>query len=152
MPSRNGLATALRALRASKGLRQIDLVSATARRYVHNIEHAKSGISLEKLEEVAAAVGVDPIAFLVIASAVSRSTTPDAVIELAIEDLKAFQAAGGMDRLAEQIDLGPNQVRAMNRQAKIEAVRACRDRGLTRKETAEELAMPKSTVASFWNA
>ncbi|UQY32989.1 XRE family transcriptional regulator [Pseudomonas fulva] len=119
---------------------------------MHNIEHGKSAISLEKLDEVAAAVGVDPIAFLVIASAVSRSTTPESVIQLALEDLKAFQDAGGMERLAEQVDLGPSQVRALNRQAKIEAVRACKARGLSRREAAEELAMPKSTVASFWNS
>ncbi|MBP0941017.1 helix-turn-helix transcriptional regulator [Pseudomonas alliivorans] len=151
MSRRQGLAAALRAVRSLKGLVQIDLASAAARRYIHNIEQSKSNISLAKLDEISAAAGIDTITLLVLATVASGDQPIDSVLARVTDELEAFSASGGLELLAQQFNDGPEAVKAQVRQQRAEAIQACKARGLTQQQTAEELGVPKSTVADFWS-
>ncbi|WJN48596.1 helix-turn-helix domain-containing protein [Pseudomonas asiatica] len=151
MSRRQGLAAALRAVRSLKGLVQIDLASAAARRYIHNIEQSKSNISLAKLDEISAVAGIDTITLLVLATVASGGEPLDRVLARVTDELEAFRASGGLELLTQQFNEGAVAARAQIRQQRAEAIRACKARGLTQRQTAEELGVPKSTVADFWS-
>ncbi|KWS74873.1 helix-turn-helix domain-containing protein [Pseudomonas amygdali] len=151
MSRRQGLAAALRAVRSLKGLVQIDLASAAARRYIHNIEQSKSNISLAKLDEISAAAGIDTITLLVLATVASGDQPLDSVLARVTDELEAFSASGGLELLAQQFNEGAVAAKAQIRQRRAEAIQACKARGLTQRQTAEELGVPKSTVADFWS-
>ncbi|MBF7143281.1 MULTISPECIES: helix-turn-helix domain-containing protein [Pseudomonas] len=151
MSRRQGLAAALRAVRSLKGLVQIDLASAAARRYIHNIEQSKSNISLAKLDEISAVAGIDTITLLVLATVASGDQPLDSVLSRVTDELEAFSASGGLELLAQQFNEGAVAAKAQIRQQRAEAIQACKARGLTQRQTAEELGVPKSTVADFWS-
>ncbi|MFR0675714.1 helix-turn-helix domain-containing protein [Enterobacterales bacterium AW_CKDN230030176-1A_HGKHYDSX7] len=151
MSRRQGLAAALRAVRSLKGLVQIDLASATARRYIHNIEQSKSNISLAKLDEISAAAGIDTITLLVLATVASSDQPLGSVLARVTDELEAFRASGSLELLAQQFNEGAVAAKAQIRQQRAEAIQACKARRLTQRQTAEELRVPKSTAAVFWS-
>lgn len=150
MSRRNGLAAALRAIRSLKGMAQIDLATAAARRYIHNIEQSKSNLSIAKLDEISAAAGVDPITLLVLATVASEQQPLDDVLARVTGELESFRASGGLELLTQQFNEGAAAAKAQIRQQRSEAIQACKARGLTQRQTAEELGVPKSTVGDFW--
>jgi DNA-directed RNA polymerase specialized sigma24 family protein len=57
---------------------------------------------------------------------------------------------GAPAELARQLDLGAVQAREVARAERSSAIQACKERGLTQRETADELGLSKSTVARAW--
>jgi len=150
MSRREGLAAALRAVRSVKGLVQIDLATAAARRYIHNIEQSKSNISVTKLDEISAAAGIDPITLMVLATVASEGIALDDVLARVTGELEVFRASGGLELLTQQLNEGAVAAKAQIRQQRAQAIQACKARGLTQRQTAEELGIPKSTIADLW--
>ena len=151
MSRREGLAAALRAVRSVKGLVQIDLATAAARRYIHNIEQSKSNISVTKLDEISAAAGIDPITLLVLATVAAEGIPLEEVLARVTGELEAFRASGGLKLLTQQFNEGAVATKTQIRQQRAEAIQACKARGLTQRQTAEELGVPKSTIADLWS-
>ncbi|WP_460044607.1 helix-turn-helix domain-containing protein [Pseudomonas sp. S2_H01] len=72
MPLMRPLGAMLRLVRLSRGLSQEELSGAVEARHVHNIENAKSSITLDRLETIAQRLDVDPVALLAYASKVEK--------------------------------------------------------------------------------
>ncbi|WP_313629628.1 helix-turn-helix transcriptional regulator [Pseudomonas sp.] len=151
MALRNGLAAALRAIRATKQLTQTDLAVAATRSYIQGIEQAKSDVTIGKLEDLGAAFGFDPLTLLVLSAAVDRGETSEAVMQRVERELAEFKDIGGLEKLASQIEHGPAQARLNERAQRQASVQECKAEGMTQRETSEKLKLPKSTVADFWN-
>ncbi|WP_338923746.1 helix-turn-helix transcriptional regulator (plasmid) [Pseudomonas silesiensis] len=146
-----GLAATLRAIRATKGLAQNDLASATGRTFLSRIERAKSDVTLGKLEEIAAAAGFDAITLMVLCSVANNDKTPEQILKLIETELSEFRSQGGFENLTSQVVDGAVASRANIRFKRQLAVQECRNTGMTQRETAEKLKLPKSTVADLWN-
>lgn len=151
MPLRQGLAAALRAIRATKGLAQSDLASAAGRTFLSRIEQAKSDVTLGKLEEIAAAAGVDAVTLMVLCSVANYGVTPEQILKRVEKELAEFESQGGLENLTSQAEDGAVASRANVRFKRQLAVQECRSAGMTQRETAEKLQLPKSTVADLWN-
>ncbi len=72
MPTRYTLAAVLRATRAARGLSQEQLAATVDARHLHRVEHAKSNISLEMLEDISERLDVDSVALLAAAACYER--------------------------------------------------------------------------------
>lgn len=151
MALRNGLGVALRAIRSTHALAQTDLVGAAGRSYVQLLEQARSDVTLGKLESIGKALNIDALTLLVLSASVDRNEPLSSVIQQIEEELAAFSQAGGLESLADQINLGPSRVRAEQRESRRASIQECKAAGMTQRQTADKLQMPKSTVADFWN-
>lgn len=146
-----GLAAVLRAIRATKDLAQSDLASAAGRTFLSRIELAKSDVTLSKLDEIALAAGLDTVTLMVLRAVANNGKTPEQILECVEEELAEFKSLGGLEKLTSQVENGALASRANSRLEKQLAVQECRRIGLTQRETAEKLQLPKSTVADLWN-
>jgi len=151
MALRHGLAAALRAIRATKQLTQTDLAGAAARSYIQGIEQAKSDVTIGKLEDLGAAFDVDPLTLLVLSACVDRGETSEVVLQRIESELAEFKHAGGLDKLASQVEHGPAQARLNERSLRQASVLECKAAGMTQRETAAKLKLAKSTVADLWH-
>ncbi|MEC4168236.1 helix-turn-helix transcriptional regulator [Pseudomonas sp. MS-1(2024)] len=150
MSLRQGLAPTLRAIRVTKGLAQSDLASAAGRTFLSRVEQAKSDVTLGKLEEIAAAVGVDAVTLILLCS-VANGKTPEQVLKVVESELAEFRSQGGLENLTSQAEDGAVASRIKIRFKRQLAVQECRNTGMSQRETAERLQLPKSTVADLWN-
>ncbi|MBJ9976923.1 helix-turn-helix transcriptional regulator [Pseudomonas sp. S75] len=151
MALRDGLGVALRAIRSTHDLAQTDLGGAAGRSYVQLLEHGRSDVTLGKLEAIGKALDIDALTLLVLSASADRDEPLASVIQRIEEELAAFREAGGMENLADQINLGPAQVRVEKRESRRASVQECKAAGMTQRQTAEKLQLAKSTVADFWS-
>lgn len=151
MALRDGLGVALRAIRSTHALAQTDLVGAAGRSYVQLLEHGRSDVTLGKLESIGKVLGIDPLTLLVLSASVDRDEPLSSVMQRIEKELAAFGQAGGLENLADQINLGPAQVRVEQRESRRASVQECKAAGMTQRQAAEKLQLAKSTVADFWN-
>ncbi|EGH04649.1 Cro/CI family transcriptional regulator [Pseudomonas amygdali pv. aesculi str. 0893_23] len=151
MALRDGLGVALRAIRSTHALTQTDLGGAAGRSYVQLLEQGRSDVTLGKLESIGKVLDIDPLTLLVLSASVDRDQPLSSVILRIEEELAAFRHAGGLESLADQVNLGPAQVRVEQRESRRASVQECKAAGMTQRQTAEKLQLPKSTVADFWN-
>lgn len=151
MSNRTGLAAALRAVRAIRGLAQSDLGEAADRKFVYRIEQGKSDVTLGKLDEIAQAVGIHPITLMVLGAVSSSDQAASNILQVVQSELDAFEVAGGFDALDRQVKNGAMVSRVHERQKRLEAVQECKAAGMTQREAAQRLKLAKSTVADLWN-
>lgn len=151
MSKRAGLAGALRAVRAIRGLAQSDLGEAADRKFVYRIEQGKSDVTLGKLDEIAQAVGIHPITLMVLGAVSGSDQAARDILQTVQSELDAFEVAGGFDALDRQVENGAMVSRAHERQKRLEAVQECKIAGMTQREAAQSLKLAKSTVADLWN-
>ncbi|MFP3527491.1 helix-turn-helix transcriptional regulator, partial [Pantoea sp. SIMBA_072] len=67
METRDAVAGVLRAVRKLQGLSHDDLADAAFRTYLGRLERGQSNATLEKLDELAAALEFDPVALIALA-------------------------------------------------------------------------------------
>ena len=146
-----GLAAVLRAIRATKDLAQSDLASAAGRTFLSRIERAKSDVPLSKLDEIALAAGLDTVTLMVLRAVANNGKTPEQILKCVEEELAEFKSQGGLEKLTSQVEDGAVASRANSRLEKQLAVQECRMIGMTQREAAKKLQLPKSTVADLWN-
>lgn len=151
MSKRAGLAAALRAVRAVRGLAQSDLGEAADRKFIYRIEQGKSDMTVGKLNEIAEAVGLSPITLLVLGAVSSSDQNAREVLQAVQAELDVFEAEGGFNSMARQVEDGAIASRAHERQKRLEAVQGCKASGMTQREVAQHLKIAKSTVADLWN-
>ncbi|RML53585.1 Cro/CI family transcriptional regulator [Pseudomonas syringae pv. pisi] len=151
MSKRAGLAAALRAVRAMKGLSQSDLGEAADRKFVYRLESGKSDMTLGKLDEIARAAGINPITLMVLSAVTNTGLHAREIMESVRAELDAFESDGGYVALTSQVQEGAVMSRASERQKRLEVVQACKAMGMTQREAAHHLNLAKSTVADLWN-
>jgi len=156
MPSRSTLAAILRSTRTARGLSQEQLGDAVEARHLHNLEHAKSNITLDMLERISARLDVDPIALLAMASSYERQESLAACIAHLQAEMKKLEALGVLSSLPSHFeghDLLPGKAGKRPIPAeRIQAVLACKAEGMTQKQTSLKLGMAASTVHKIWHS
>ena len=156
MPSRSTLAAILRSTRAARGLSQEQLGGAVEARHLHNLEHAKSNITLDMLERISARLDVDPIALLAMASSYERQESLVEYISHLQAEMKKLEALGVLSSFpshfeGDELVTGKAGKRPISAE-KIQAVLACKAEGMTQKQTSLKLGMAGSTVHKIWHS
>ena len=156
MPSRSTLAAILRSTRTARGLSQEQLGGSVEARHLHNVEHAKSNITLDMLERISARLDVDPLAVLAMASCYERGEPPAAFIAHLQTEMKKLEALGVLTSLPSHFEAGNLITGKAGKRSipseKIQSVLACKAQGMTQKQTSLKLGMAASTVHKIWHS
>ncbi len=153
MQLRIALAGALRALRLKRRLRYEQLSDASVKSKISALERGEAGITLEKFESLAEALDIDPLALFALCMSARRDTPYPVLLESAHENLRAFEADGGMEVLAEQFVDGGLVKRSRGKPTnsdELDAVRKLKTSGMTQAQISKELALSPSTVSDYW--
>ncbi|VVN80609.1 MULTISPECIES: helix-turn-helix domain-containing protein [Pseudomonas] len=156
MPLRLALAAILRLTRKARGLSQEQLAAAIEARHLHNLEHAKSSVTLDTLEGIAKRLDVDAVALLAVASKYERQqSTADYLLFLS-DEIQKLEQLGVLASLPNEFQDGDLRTGKAGKRPvpadKIQAVLACKGQGLTQKQTCSELGMAASTVNKIWHS
>jgi ADP-dependent phosphofructokinase/glucokinase len=88
---------------------------------------------------------------MVLRAVANDGKTPENILKCVEAELIEFKSQGGLENLTSQMEDGAVASRAKIRLKRKLAIQECRSIGLTQRETAEKLQLPKSTVADLWN-
>ena len=147
------LAALIRGIRHAKALSQEEMSGTVEARHLHNIENARSSITINKLEALAGKI--DPAALVVLASALSNGLSDDEVFEHLRLELKKLEVLGSRESLTKYFDQGTVTRVKPGRQidhVKLEAIRQAKAAGETQKSVSIRLGIPKSTVGRLWHS
>lgn len=150
-----GVAAVLRTLRSGQRLTNESVNDATSRQYLTQLEHAKSSISLEKLQAISTALGMSPLTFIALTLSVSNEESAPAktLLKTAQAELEEFERAGGLEALQQQYRQGAVASRRPGRpvdQDRLKSVLRCKAEGLTQSATAQKLGISKQSVHELW--
>lgn len=155
MPTRYTLAAVLRATRAARGLSQEQLASTVEPRHLHRIEHAKSNISFEMLEDISKRLDVDSVALLAAAACYERQEQLEEFMTHLWTELSKLREMRVMESLPAQFSNGrliaAKSGKPPTPPDRIKAILDCKAEGLSQKATSVKLGMPYSTVHKFWH-
>lgn len=156
MPSRSTLAAILRSIRTARGLSQEQLGGAVEARHLHNVEHAKTNITLDMLERISARLEVDPIALLAMASIYERQESLTSFNARLLAEMNKLEALGVLSGLPSHFEGGGLVTGKAGKRPipveRIQAVLACKAEGMTQKQTSLKLGMAASTVHKIWHS
>lgn len=102
MSLRDGLAHALRIARRVKGVSQEALDTVSSRTYVSSLERGLKSPTIEKLDEIATAIGIHPLAVLTFAYLHSRKHDNAPTLLKEIEDQVQLLVESEESMLAEK--------------------------------------------------
>ncbi|WP_248694590.1 helix-turn-helix domain-containing protein [Pseudomonas fulva] len=155
MPTRYTLAAVLRTTRAARGLSQEHLATTVDARHLHRVEHAKSNISLEMLEDISKRLDVDSVALLAAAACYERKESLEEFMTHLWTELSKLREMRVMENLPAQFSNGvliaAKSGKPPTPPDRIKAILDCKADGLSQKETSVKLGMPYSTVHKFWH-
>lgn len=153
MDTKLAFAAALRAMRGTKGFSQEMVARFTSRPYVGRLEKGESSPSLDKLQALSDAMDVSPLTLLALSLTLQDDQPLSAITTRLKQELAAFEKAGGMTLLREQIINGELSTRntgvPVNAHNLAEVVRL-KEAGYTQTEIAERLGLSRSTVHDLW--
>jgi len=154
MPLMPAIAALVRVIRNAKALSQEQMSGSVEARHLHNIENARSSITIDKLEAVAARLDVDPAALVVLASALAKGLSDEQMLELLRKEFQKVEALGVRERLAEHYQNGKVTRVRPGRQIdpqKLAAIRQAKAAGESQAAVSARLGLPKSTVGRLWH-
>lgn len=156
MPTRYTLAAVLRTTRAARGLSQEQLASTVEPSHLHKIEHAKSNVSLEMLEDISKRLDVDSVALLAAAASYERQESLEDFMTHLRAELGKLVEMRVMESLPAQFS-GRALIAAKSGKQpipadRIQAILDCKADGLTQKQISVKLGIPYSTVHKIWHA
>lgn len=154
MPLRDSLAAVLRLVRSARGLSKDDFQGRIDPKHVYNLENAKSSVTLETLETLASTLQVDPLTLLTLAASLDRNQTHEDLLKHLGKEAMQLSDLGVAAKWSSQFKDGvllPLPAGKRTSPERIDAILACRARGMTQKETATELGIPASSVNRIWN-
>lgn len=156
MPLRLALAAILRLTRKARGLSQEQLATAVEARHLHNLEHAKSSVTLDTLEGIAERLDVDALALLAMASSYERQQSTADFLSFLSREIQKLEELGVMASLPSEFQDGDLRTGKAGKRPvpaeKIQAVLAYKAKGFTQKQTCSELGMAASTVNKIWHS
>ena len=154
MPLRDSLAAVLRLVRSARGLSKDDFQGQLDPKHVYNLENAKTSVTLETLEILASTLEVDPLTLLTLATSLDRKQTHEELLKHLSKEVRMLSDLGVVANWSGQFKNGSLLSLPAGKRTspeKIEAVFACRARGMTQKQASIELGIPSSTVNRIWN-
>lgn len=147
------LAGTLRALRLNRRVRYEQLSDASAKSKISALERGETSITLEKFESLAVALDIDPLALMALCMSARLDTPYPTLIEQARAQLKAFEAEGGLELLADQFADGElvqrNRGKPVNAD-NLNAVRKLKTEGMTQAQIVQELGLSPTIVNRHW--
>lgn len=148
------LAAWVRVIRQAKALTQEQLSGSVEARHLHNIENARSSITIERLEAVSSKLDIDPAALIVIASALEKGMSDEQILDFLRVELAKLDALGVRDRIGEHYQDGKVTRVRPGRQIdphKLAAIRQAKGAGESQASVSARLGLPKSTVGRLWH-
>jgi len=147
------LAGALRALRLNRCLRYEQLSDASPKSKVSALERGETSITLERFENLAEALDIDPLALMALCMSARLGTPYPSLFEKAREQLEAFEADGGFELLADQFVDGELVQRTRGKPMNtdnLNAVRELKASGMTQAQIAQKLDLSPTMVNRNW--
>ncbi|MBD8602506.1 transcriptional regulator [Pseudomonas sp. CFBP 8771] len=147
------LAGTLRALRLNRRMRYEQLSEASGRSKISALERGETSITLEKFESLAEALEINPLALMALCMSARLDTPYQKLIEDAYEQLRLFEADGGMGLLSEQFSAGALVQRTRGKPVNnenLDAVQRLKSSGMTQAQIARELGLSATIVNRYW--
>ncbi|MBD8617273.1 transcriptional regulator [Pseudomonas putida] len=148
------LAGAIRALRLHRKFRQEDLSDASVKSKLSALERGETSITLEKFENLADALKIDPVALLVLCMSKRQSLPYQVLLETASKQLQVFERAGGLQLYDEQFSgeevayRKPGKPQNKYNEALVQKLMSA---GMNQSQIARETGLSLSTIHRYWN-
>ncbi|MFY1008069.1 helix-turn-helix domain-containing protein [Pseudomonas juntendi] len=144
MALRTAFAAALRFLRARRDLSQGDLALHRDQSHVSRLEAGQRGVTLQVSDDLAKALGVDPMTLLAIAYAAEHQTSPREVLSRLEADLSKLNLLDDCIPLDATAQAHPVAAEAGTLRSRIEELKA---ENLSQAEIARRLGVSGATVS-----
>ncbi|HDS1792738.1 helix-turn-helix domain-containing protein [Pseudomonas putida] len=148
------LAALVRAIRNAKALSQEQLSGSVEARHLHNIENARSSITLDKLQAISDKLEIEPAALVVLATALEKGMSDEQILDLLRIEFAKIDALGARDRINEYYQNGKVTRVRPGRQIdpqKLASIRKAKAAGESQASVSARLGLPKSTVGRWWH-
>jgi len=143
MSIRTAFASALQFLRAHRKLSQKDIAIQTDQSHVSRLEAGERSVSLEISQELAEALGLDPMTLLTIVYAAERGQSPREILRRIHDDLESSNLLDAKIPYSPTQTVHPVVAEATELKRKIIELM---DEGHSQAEVARRLEVSKSTV------
>ncbi|WP_054989532.1 helix-turn-helix domain-containing protein [Pseudomonas coronafaciens] len=145
MSLRSAYASALQHLRKRRESSQQALGQAADRSYISRLESGTRSVTLDVSQNIAKALGVDPLTLLVLAYAADRGQTPQQVLDHLLVDLTATGLLGSEIPSLPSRERHPVAAAAEELRARIKELMA---EGLSQSDVARRLGVARQTVSN----
>lgn len=148
MALRTAFAAALRFLRAHRDLSQGDLALHRDQSHISRLEAGQRGVTLQVTDDLAKAMGVEPMTLLAIAYAAEHETSPREILkrlEADLDELHLLDACIPLDATAQA---HPVASEAETLRSRIQELKT---EGLAQAEIARRLGVSGATVSRHLN-
>ncbi|MCO3645014.1 Cro/Cl family transcriptional regulator [Pseudomonas aeruginosa] len=153
MSLKTEIAATLRAVREQRQVSYENLSGSSLRTTIGYLERAEASVTLDKLEEIAHALGFNLVTLIALCVASQQKLSAEAVLEEATIELQSFLAADGMELIQNHLRDGKLVKRAAGKPLKSrnrEAVLALKAQGKTPAEAIKMLGLSRTTVNRYW--
>ncbi|MFR0713632.1 helix-turn-helix domain-containing protein [Enterobacterales bacterium BD_CKDN230030183-1A_HGKHYDSX7] len=144
MPLRTAFAAALRFLRARRDLSQGDLALIRDQSHVSRLEAGQRGVTLQASDDLAKALGVEPMTLLAVAYAAEHGTSPREVLNRLETDLRQLRLLDDCVPLDAPPQLHPVVSEAETLRSSILELKG---QGLSQAEIGRRLGVSGATVS-----
>lgn len=144
MPLRTAFASALRFLRAHRELSQGDLALERDQSHVSRLEAGQRGVTLQVSQDLAKALGVDPLTLLAVTYAAEHAVSPREILQRLEADLMRMELLDKLVSLNAPAQAHPVVAQADTLRARIQELKA---RDLSQAEIARQLGVSGATVS-----
>ncbi|MBK5552147.1 helix-turn-helix domain-containing protein [Pseudomonas sp. TH03] len=143
MSIRSAFASALQFLRAHRKLSQKDIATQTDQSHISRLEAGERSVSLEVSQELAEALGLDPMTLLTIVYAAELGQSPREILRRIYDDLESSNLLDAKIPSSPTQTVHPVVAEASELKRKIIELM---DEGHSQAEVARRLEVSKSTV------
>lgn len=147
-------AAVFRMLRAKKGLSQESFPESGSRQYLSTIELGKSSVTIDKLNDLSATLGISPATILVATLAVQEGVEINVILERVSGELRELLGDEGLQGAIAHIADGELVTRhpgaASLDDSTVRSIGEHKARGCSQTETAASLGLNKVTVHRYW--
>lgn len=121
---------------------------------MHNIENARSSMTIDKLEAISGKLDVEPAALVVLACALEKGLSDEQILELIRVEFAKLDAIGARDQISEHYQHGRVTRVRPGRQIdpkKLAAIRQAKAAGESQASVSARLGISRSTVGRWWH-
>ncbi|MDD1963878.1 helix-turn-helix transcriptional regulator [Pseudomonas putida] len=144
---RTAFAHALRLLRRHHSVHQADFEGGVSQSHISRLEKGETSVTLEKLEEIAAQLGVHPLSLAALAWGGSQQIAPAELLERVRAELESVDGMTQPISLDDQPAVHPRIVQAEKVRDEVQRLKAL---GHSKAEVSRLMGIAKSTTARHW--